>query len=82
MAVGIQQRFRREQFLCKEDVASRADCRFPAMAMGSTRVPIESHSTDSAQTDTPITIIYAAKRLSHEAIEAIADAIPRFGEFD
>jgi len=82
MAVGIHQRFRCEQFLCKEDVACCANCRFPGMATGSTWVPTESHSTDSAQTDTPITIIYAAKRLSHDAIEAIASAIPRFGEFD
>jgi hypothetical protein len=81
-AVGIHQRFRCEQFLCKEEVACSADCRFPGVATGSTWVPTESHLTDSAQTDTPIRIIYAAERFSHDAIEAIASAIAGFGEFD
>jgi hypothetical protein len=59
-----------------------ADCTFPGIAVDSTRVPTESHPTDSTKTSTPITNIYAAERFSRHAIEAIASAIPRFGVFD
>jgi hypothetical protein len=82
MAVGIHHRFPCEPFRCKEYPAQSADCTFPGVVVDSTRVPTESHSTDSAKTGTPITNIYAAERFSRHAIEAIASAIPRFGVFD
>jgi hypothetical protein len=82
MAVGIHHRFPCEPFPCKKYSAHSADCTFPGVVVDNTRVPTESHPTDSAKTGTPITNIYAAERFSRHAIEAIASAIPLFGVLD
>jgi hypothetical protein len=77
MAVGIHDRFP-----CKKYPAQSADCTFSGVVVDSTRVPTESHSTDSAKTGTPITNIYAADGFSRHAIEAIASAMRRCGVLD